>query len=421
MKRWLAAGLLLLALPALALGEQAEAPAALEIVGTATEGDGVRTVRFEAQLTADAAQDGAQEEEQPDPRALAANALLDARFEQERAAVIAEQALARGGSIWQRESVYADERVASIGLIWEGRQADGLDGCSAYGLTLDLSTGEELTFDGLFADADAIAEAMEAIIERDIVWELSDYMAYADVLPMPRDCFWFDGHGFTVGYGDGRYRYFSGRNGTVHFSWYELAPFIDEASPLWALSRPQPADAQAIADRVAAGRFGEEAASELPAVSRAGIAYERDYGYGVAVGDRLGDALEAMTLLADPDYTRDSKVYLFEDSGLRGYALEIPRYADTSDADTPISAVRASRISWHGLTTGETVREDVIALLGEPERTLDYSAQDADYAMLEPGESLLYGLGGNVLEAHLDEDGVLSCLILRASFPERLY
>ena len=41
--------------------------------------------------------------------------------------------------------------------------------------------------------------------------------------------------------------------------------------------------------------------------------------------------------------------------------------------------------------------------------------------MLEPGESLIYTMQGFVLEAHLDEGGVLSCLVLHASLPERLY
>ena len=60
-------------------------------------------------------------------------------------------------------------------------------------------------------------------------------------------------------------------------------------------------------------------------------------------------------------------------------------------------------------------------LLGEPERTALYDADDAADMMLEPGESLIYTMQGYVLEAHLDGGGVLSCLILHASLPESLY
>lgn len=415
MKRFWAALALLLMIPALAMCEADGAQEPLNVGIEIAVRDEASLVRFFA-LAGDF-----KRELEEDARVAAVDALLDERFAQERSAAIFEQASARGWRFCQKGSRYIDQRVASIGLIWQGRQADGTDGCSAYGLTLDLATGEELTFGDLFADADAAAAAMEEIIERDIVWELSDYMEYADLLPMPRDCFWFDEDGFTVGYGDERYRYFSGKSGTVHFCWYELAPFIGEDSPLFALAQTEQPDAAAIAELAAAGRFGDEAFSEESGAAREGIDYERSCGFSLAVGDRMGDALDALTLLADPDYTRESMVYLFEDSGLRGYALEIPRYADTPEEDTPISAVRASRIGWHGLTTGASTREEIVALLGEPEETLDYGAQDAAYAMLAPGESLLYSFGENALEAHLDEDGVLSCLILRAAFPQRLY
>ena len=48
--------------------------------------------------------------------------------------------------------------------------------------------------------------------------------------------------------------------------------------------------------------------------------------------------------------------------------------------------------------------------------------EDAAFdAMLEPGTSLYFAVSGRVLQLHFDEDGVLSCVILRESMPERLY
>ena len=387
MKRLLTTGLILLTLTAAAFAESIPADGnALEIVGSATEGTDVRVVRFEAQP-------------ETDPRAANVNALLDARFEQARAATTGEQALARGWRIWQKDSVYMDEGVASIGLLWQGRQADGTDGCSAYALTLDRTTGAELTFGDLFADADAAAERMEEIIERDVLPELSDYMEYADLLPVPRDCFWFDAGGFTVGYPDDRYRYFGGGSGTVHFMWHELADLIPEDSPLYGISRPEEASAEAIRALIAEGRFGE--------------------GMPYGVGDRLGDALDALTLLADPDYARDSalggsfRLYLFEESALRGFTLETPLYADTAEEETPVSGVRATRMSWHGLTPGATTREEIVSLLGEPDRVAAYDEDDARDAMIVPGESLIYARDGKALYAHVDETGTLAMLALR--------
>ena len=41
--------------------------------------------------------------------------------------------------------------------------------------------------------------------------------------------------------------------------------------------------------------------------------------------------------------------------------------------------------------------------------------------MLEAGESLFFELSGRILQAHVNENGVLSCLNLRDAMPEDLY
>jgi hypothetical protein len=84
----------------------------------------------------------------------------------------------------------------------------------------------------------------------------------------------------------------------------------------------------------------------------------------------------------------------------------------------PISAVRHSRVSYNGLTTGKSTKEDILSLLGEPDAALVYSEEAAYDALLVPGESLVYVCKGGVMEAHLDEAGVLDCLIFRRDMPE---
>ena len=393
MKRFLAALVLLLMIPVFALCEEDAGDAVVKIDVAELPGGDSQVCLFSAYA-----------DDQADEAALetvdAVNALIEERFSQARAETIFAQATERGGTrIAQEAFLYQDDRVASLGLIWQGRQADGTDGCSAISLALDLATGEELAFEDLFADADAVAARMEEIIERDIVWELSDYMEYADLLPMPRDCFWFDEGGFNVGYGDERYRYFSGRSGTVHFAWHELAELIDGESPLYAISRPQEADAKMIEYLLGERRFG--------------------VGIRCGVGEPIGDTLEANTLLADPDYARDSalggsfRLYMFEESDLRGFMLETPLYADTPELETPVSGVRATRISWYGLTTGATTRDEIIALLGEPDRVAVYDASAARDAMIVPGESLIYARDSATLYAHVDETGTLAMLAIR--------
>ncbi|MBQ7487135.1 MAG: hypothetical protein IJT77_06555 [Clostridia bacterium] len=216
-------------------------------------------------------------------------------------------------------------------------------------------------------------------------------------MPMPEDCFYLDADGLMVYYDDQHYRTFSGECGAVHFAWHEIADLLNPDGPA-GMMIPGSADADAIRSAVSAGSLG-------------GM-------FPVSLGDRLGDILAAYRKLSDPDYTRNSKLYLFEAAQLRGFAVEIPKYAFTDAEDTPISAIRSSRIDFHGLRTGWTGREDVTALLGEPERIIAYDQQTAEDMMMTPGESLLYQMGGNWLEVHMDEESLLSMVILRSELPE---
>ena len=87
MKRLLTICFLLLALTAAAYAESAPAGEnALQIVGSVTQGSDVRVVRFEAQSAPEQTQtpqSTADAAAQTDWRAVAVNALLDARFEQD--------------------------------------------------------------------------------------------------------------------------------------------------------------------------------------------------------------------------------------------------------------------------------------------------------------------------------------------------
>lgn len=140
-----------------------------------------------------------------------------------------------------------------------------------------------------------------------------------------------------------------------------------------------------------------------------------------AIGQKLGEVLSAYTLLTDPDYTKDSQVYLFEEAALRGWAVEIPKYAE---AEKRIRRFRGSpplRASICGLTMEKRRKTELIERLGEPKETRSYDADSAADRMLEAGESLFFELSGRILQAHVNENGVLSCLILRDAMPEDLY
>ena len=373
--------------------------AELELHMTNREQENHTLTIFEAQEKADeSAQKQDDEQSEVSQAAETANVQIETRFAQKKA----EQLLSRAGaSVQQSGELFTSGNLASMTLVWNGTQADGTNGSSTIGLVLDLTTGEAVELARLFDDADAAFAAMENIISDDVLSELSDYMEYGDLLPMPTDNYAIDEQGLTVFYPDDRYRYFDEKNGAVQFAWYELAAYIGENSPVYALAHK------------------EQSADELKAV----VAEGRLPGAmeSVSLGEKLGDVLARYTLLTDPDYTNDSRVYLFEEPELRGWAVEIPKYAETEEDETPISAIRTTRAELCGLTIGKTTRDEVIAMLGEAKETRVYDEDAARDRMLPAGESLFYELSGKILQAHIGEDGTLAGVILRGAMPEELY
>ena len=59
-----------------------------------------------------------------------------------------------------------------------------------------------------------------------------------------------------------------------------------------------------------------------------------------------------------------------------------------------------------------------MTLLGTPDSQSVYDEQTAEDMLLVPGESLIYRMGSVYLELHLDEEQLLSALILRTELPE---
>ncbi|MBQ8094918.1 MAG: hypothetical protein IJ242_15295, partial [Clostridia bacterium] len=270
-------------------------------------------------------------------------------------------------------------------------------GSRPVSLCINPKTAAPIALYDLFTDSETAKARLEELIELDILDSVSDYLEYAELLPMPDDCFYLSQDSLTVYYDDEHYRTFSGECGAVSFAWFEIADLLDPDGPAGSLIPAEP-DLDAIRAAVQEGSFGTV--------------------FPVRLSERLGDVLEAYPKLGDPDYTRNSKLYLPEAAQLRGYGVEIPKYAFTEDDETPLSAIRASRIDFYGLRTGWTGKDDITALLGEPAAIVAYDAQKAEDMSMAEGESLVYRFGDFILEVHLDEEALLSMLILRTEMPE---
>ena len=328
------------------------------------------------------------------------NAAIETGLSLANARLLLERVRAAGGepegqaTLTMETMVYRVGNVLSVAVSRTGEQADGSIGHSVTALVFDLATDDPVALDALFADPEAAYAHMEAVLQEELGESMNAYTDNASVLPMPRDNYALDAQGLTVYYAPSQYTTVSGRAGAFHFYYYELEPYLSELGQALTAREEDGQDAAAaIREAVAQGAFP-------------------NWIEGVRLGEPIGAYLDAYTLAADPDYTLESRVYLFSEPQLRGLSLETWLYAECAEEEAPVTAIRASRIDLFGLRPGVTTLAECEQLLGTPDGRTLRDADDAYSMMLEEGESLFYLSGGYSLEVHADAQGVVSCLIL---------
>ena len=289
------------------------------------------------------------------------------------------------------------ENVFSAVINAEGKMPDGHEGQAYSALTYDLATGERLTLDALFEDVDAAVAWMEAAAEESLGQELSGYMEYSDITPLPREAFTLDADGITFWYPSDQLRLMSGYSGACQFFYSELAPFLlteEDAVPT------QIGAVQAPLSQQEARKAIEAAVTEgkLPHVP-------------VTLGDRMTDVVDRYRLLRTPDEFPGGRYYVLEDPAFREI-LVISDAIQSGYGASVVEGVQMRRGDLCGLLIGQAVREDWHAILGEPDETMTFTDSMAyDYG-LPVGESDIYHFGEHELRLHADTDGVLRAVQL---------
>ncbi len=371
------------------------AAAEIQIASTSEENGRDSIVRFSAEAL------NASEEEKTIAEMI--SGLIRAKLQTDDAEAVYARAQTVTGTqeavITQQAFCWQDGKIASLAVLSNGEQKNRRRISQYLTAAINLETGSLLSLSDLFSDEAEAVSRMEALIEEEILGTLSDYYEFSELLPLPTDAFYFDSTGLTICYPQDRYRFFNGECGAVHFSWVQLQGLVGEVSPIAGLASLPEGDAEAVNRAIAEGAFPGLPLLKLDAP--------------------MEEVLAQATLLADPDYTRLSYVYLFQDPCLRHYAAETLRYDSAQTAR--ISAVRASNISLYGITTGISTKDAVISLMGEPAEIRSYGENEAQDEMIAPGDSFFYSRDDHVLEIHFDSDGVCCMLILRTDIPQKLY
>ena len=253
----------------------------------------------------------------------------------------------------------------------------------------DLHTGTEITFADLFKDADAATAFIESYLDEQVAPELSAHLAAGSLTPIPAD-FTISPTGLTLYYDIDAFRTLSDKAGTVTILWSEF-PADMLILPLAHTHLIFPEDASAaIADALQSGSF---------------------VGIPVALEQNVQELIDRYALLTDPDIYEGGRMIALEDGAFRG--VWILTDALTEDFDHSIvQGIRADRLNFYGLCTGDTTITWWREVLGNPDTTLTVDESRAESWRIVPGTSDYYTFGDYRLRLHADENGVLRSVFL---------
>ena len=260
----------------------------------------------------------------------------------------------------------------------------------------DLRTGEEITFTDLFTDADAATAFIEGYLDEQVAPELSAHLPAGSLMPLP-ETFTISPTGLTLYYDIDSFRTLSDKAGTVTILWTELREHLrlDQADPLMAIGAADHIslgieDDMMIADMLQSGGF---------------------VGIPATLGQPMQELINRYALLTDPDIYEGGRMIALEDGAFR--QVWILTDALTEDFDQSIvQGIRADRLNFYGLCTGDTTITWWREVLGEPDATLTVDEARAESWRIVPGNSDYYTLGDYRLRLHADENGILRSVFL---------
>lgn len=264
------------------------------------------------------------------------------------------------------------------------------------GLVLDLRTGSPVTLNELFTDPAAAIGAIEEMLDYEIAPEMSAHLRSCELTPVP-DSFTVSRTGLTLLYPADRLMTLHDRAGDVMVGWNEIAEFLD-LSDDGILSRIGVPEMLRLTPESAAALRDDASAGTLPDLP-------------VVLGQDMGEIVGTFGLLSDGDLYAAGRIAEPEGGVWRGIALTTDALSEEWDGSA-VQGIRVSRGCLWGLCVGSTMREEWLAVLGEPDSSLVFDADKADAWRVVPGTADYYSCGAHQLRLYAGDDGVLACVEL---------
>ena len=262
--------------------------------------------------------------------------------------------------------------------------------------SIDLRDGHEITLGELFTDEAAGRERLETLLEETVAPELSAHLERSGLTPLPAG-FRLEKTGLTLLYDGGQLCTLTGRAGAVKIGWNEIRDCVD-----WS------------ADGIPA-RVGAAEMTTLTGESAARIRETAESGQLPDIPVKIGDSVKEWTdrtgLLYDPEEYSGGRMFAPEGAAFRGVYL-LSDALTASWTESRVQGIRMDRGCLWGLCVGETTAEEWRQVLGEPDYTVAFDAEEAEYARTVPGNCDYYLYGDYRLQLQADEEGVLSGITL---------
>lgn len=261
---------------------------------------------------------------------------------------------------------------------------------------MDLTTGEAITFEDIFADAGAARLALTDYLEWGVAPQLSAHLRNSQLTPLP-ETFGISEAGLTLYYPMEQLATLSDRAGTVTIRWCEMLEYLQ------------------LGEGTVLNRIGAERMLTLDETSAEAIRVAAESGQlpgiPVKLGDSVQEAVDTHKLLIDPDLYEHGRMIQLEDGAFQGVYLLTDSLTDSWEHSV-VQGIRADQMNLYGLMTDVTTQAEWRSVLGEPDATVEVDEVKAEANRILTGYSDYYNFEGVQLRLHANDEGVLASLFI---------
>jgi len=294
------------------------------------------------------------------------------------------------------DSNYLHNQLLSVVISAKGMMESFRSGHQYTALAFDLQNGNRLRLSDFFADPDAAIAWMEAQLT-DYADDLSNYLEFTGVAPLPVDSFSFDAYGITFYYPYQQFALLSEYSGSVQFQYGELQNFLIR-------------DEGAVPDRLDA-LIPQYSNTQIKENIEAIVADGTLPNLPVSLDDSLSDLIARYRLARTPDQYPGGRYFQLEAAPFRQVIL-LSDVLTQSWESSVVEGLLATRMNLYGLQTGVTQRDRWHQILGEPSASVAFDSYiAADYG-LPVGTADYYTISDRQLMLYADENNMLHAVRL---------